>query len=175
MSNLAIKSEESTNVSGTSTGVFHDLKISSVVESYQTTTDHSARKVDFASVRTPSRTDAEESLAGVVFEPVFGSSTRADSMGTLESACLEKELKGVVSNVTTDCIFVNCSLPNDSIELSFPKSMVPSDLAIYGVPVYVSLEIVNGYKRPVVKHREVLENPHYQTEISGIDSWLEQL
>lgn len=129
------------------------------------------------SAQLPSKTEAEERdffelslVSGLIQED------KPDlPNGALQDVALAKEIKGVVSKITDECVFINCQLPEDTIELSFPRGIVPEALSKYGAPVSVALERVEGFKQPIIKSRTVEENPHFKEELKKLGEWAEQL
>jgi hypothetical protein len=41
--------------------------------------------------------------------------------------------------------------------------------------VRLSVEDIAGFKTPVIKGREVIQNPHFQSELRELKTWLDSL
>jgi hypothetical protein len=71
---------------------------------------------------------------------------------------------------------VHCYPPTSpKFDIRLPEVVIPSDLRTYGQPVFVSLDVQNGYRRPVITPREITEPPPRLPEDDAIENWLDSL
>ena len=71
---------------------------------------------------------------------------------------------------------VHCSPPTSpKFDIRLPEVVIPRDLRAYGRPVFVSIDVQNGIKRPVVTAREITEPLPRLPEQDEIESWLTSL
>jgi hypothetical protein len=60
-------------------------------------------------------------------------------------------------------------------DIRLPEVVIPRDLRAYGRPVFVSIDVQNGIRRPVVTPREITEPLPRLPEQDAIESWLTSL
>ncbi len=132
------------------------------------------QKSNFMTTSVPTRTDPSGTFKTHHLINVAKEDEQLSNMPLMQSS-LKKEINAVVSRLTNECVFVNCLLPNDTVELSLPRGIVNPELALYGTPVSISIEVIDGYRQPVIKARSVENNPHYTKELQEIDKWLDTL
>jgi hypothetical protein len=68
---------------------------------------------------------------------------------------------------------VHCYPPTSpKFEIRLPEVVIPRDLRTYGRSVFVSIDIENGIRRPVVTPREITEPLPRLPEQDAIERWL---
>jgi hypothetical protein len=71
---------------------------------------------------------------------------------------------------------VHCYPPTaPKFEIRLPEVVIPRDLRVYGRPVFVSIDVQNGIRRPVVTPREIAEPLPRLLEQDAIENWLTSL
>jgi hypothetical protein len=85
-----------------------------------------------------------------------------------------REVKAVIGeSLDFDNFIVYCYPPaTPRFDIRLPNSLIPPELRAYGRPVFVSIDSQDGYKRPVIKPREVTQPLDETKDIKEIDRWI---
>jgi hypothetical protein len=88
-----------------------------------------------------------------------------------------KAVKAVVGDsIGQGSYIVHCYPPNSpKFDIRLPEVVIPTNLRVYGRPVFVSIDVQNGFRRPVVTAREIAEPLPRFPEQDAIESWVTSL
>jgi hypothetical protein len=88
-----------------------------------------------------------------------------------------RAVKAVIGdNIGQGNYIVHCYPPaSPKLDIRLPEVVIPSDLRAYGRPVFVSIDVQNGIRRPVITPREITEPLPRLPEQDAIESWLTSL
>jgi hypothetical protein len=71
---------------------------------------------------------------------------------------------------------LHCYPPTSpKFDIKLPEVVIPTDLRVYGRPVFISVDVQNGMRRPIVTPRELTEPLPRLPEQDSIDDWLMSL
>ena len=86
-----------------------------------------------------------------------------------------QEIDGVIAEVMEGSVVIQCRLPGaEDLELRLPPSLIPSGLIAFGTPVRISLETSGGYRVPIVRARDIGEQPELSGQ-SAVEKWINSL
>jgi len=86
----------------------------------------------------------------------YGPKPAEEEIGAEEPTLLSsgfKAVDAVVSEISETSVILNCFSPGGNILVSFPRSVVPSNLLQYGQPVRLSIDRSGGYRVPRIQER----------------------
>jgi|SRR5450631_914689 hypothetical protein len=90
------------------------------------------------------------------------------------NAGVRQGIDGVIAEIRTESIVIQCQLPGQLVEINLPPTLVPAELQAYGQTVSLSLDYSSGYQRPIVQRRA--PSPH--NRLAGeteADAWIDTL
>lgn len=103
-----------------------------------------------------------------------GESLRSSNIGAAGGSLLregEKFVDAVVKEVNESSVELECLVKGRYLLVSFPISVVPSDLVRYGQPIRLSMDWTHGYRAPLFERR----TPRATAPLDGedeIDKWI---
>jgi hypothetical protein len=106
---------------------------------------------------------------------VIASTGRAPDSPALPEPSQVKSVDAVVLDVSDVSVALSCHTPDNSIRISLPRDLVPTDLAKYGTPVTLSLNSSGSIRYPVVSAREYKRPDAKSEEEVQIDQWIDTL
>lgn len=83
-------------------------------------------------------------------------------------------IKAVVSRIDGPSIAISLQLPSGPADINVAADIVPGELARYGQPVWVSLDATDGYKRLIVRERN-LDIPPSSDRLADLKRWVTTL
>jgi hypothetical protein len=83
-------------------------------------------------------------------------------------------IKAVVSRIDGPSIAISLQLPSGPVDINVAADIVPGELARYGQPVWVSLDASDGYKRLIVRERN-LDIPSSSDRLADLKRWVATL
>ena len=90
----------------------------------------------------------------------------------LTNTALLRSVPAVVTGIDEHSVIITCQLPRGDVEVRLPRAVVPSNLAVFGSTVSLSLDESSGFKRPVLIERQIEPRERTPEEIE-IDDWIE--
>lgn len=82
-----------------------------------------------------------------------------------------KSVPAVVAGIDEHSVVIACHLPGGEVTVRLPKGVVRPDLAVFGKPVFLTLDESSGFRRPVLVEREIEPRAPTPEEVE-VDEWL---
>jgi len=97
-----------------------------------------------------------------------------DAAPQLPTAAGLSAVDAVIDEIKRDSVIVRCLLPDGTLELRLPPSLIPPELLIFGQPIAISLGQRDGIRAPVIQRRNITESVQFSDQ-EEIDRWIESL
>jgi hypothetical protein len=83
-------------------------------------------------------------------------------------------VSAVIDEIMRDSVLVRCLLPDGTLDLRLPPSLIPADLLNFGQPVTISLLARDGIRAPLIQRRDIPAQLEFSDQ-NEIDSWIESI
>lgn len=127
---------------------------------------------NFAGAGTHHTTDIESSVETIPLSEV--DIPEGQRQFELKNKEQQNSINAVVSKVDENSVFLKCQLPDRNLEISFARGYIDRELAIYGTPVSLTLQEIQGIRRPVIKFR-VIEEKENTNEVKELEDWIKKI